>query len=142
MAGAGLRIIGTNVSPSLGYRDTPALNLTSASPLPGAPPTPIPAGTYDVALNYSSRANAQCQNSSHLTPSAFLIQVFRHPKTISLVHELCRKHLSVCGGVVGYCRKVVGMVLHDTLTHQHAEARLLPLCPMIAHLLDVHRELV
>ena len=81
LAGAGLRIIGTNVSPSLGYQDTPALNLTGASPLPGAPPTPIPAGAYDVALNYTSRANAQCQNSSHLTPSAFLIQVLRHPRT-------------------------------------------------------------
>ena len=38
--------------------------------------------------------------------------------------------------------KVMGMVLHNTWTHQHAEARLLPLCPMIAHLLDVHPELV
>ena len=97
LAGAGLRIIGTNVSPSLGYRDTPALNLTGASPLPGAPPTPIPAGSYDVALNYTSRGNAQCQNSSHLTPSAFLIQVCRLPKITSLIHILCRRHLSLGG---------------------------------------------
>ena len=38
-----LRVIGTNISPALGYFDTPKLDLTQVTPLAGAP-TPIPAG--------------------------------------------------------------------------------------------------
>lgn len=40
---AALRVIGTDISPALGYFDTPKLDLTKVTPLAGAP-TPIPAG--------------------------------------------------------------------------------------------------
>ncbi|CAL5223131.1 g5596 [Coccomyxa viridis] len=70
-----LRKIGTNISPALGYFDTPALNFATATPLAGAPPTPIPAGTYDAGIVYKpSSANTQCLNGSSTEQSAFLIQ--------------------------------------------------------------------
>ncbi len=75
-ASAALRRIGTNISPALGYFDTPALNLATATPLAGAPPTPIPAGTYDAGIVYKpSSANTQCLNGSSTEVAAFLIQV-------------------------------------------------------------------
>lgn len=75
-ARAALRLIGADISPALGYFDTPALNLAQATPLAGSPPTPIPAGTYDAGIVYQpSGTNPQCLNGSSVTPSAFLVQV-------------------------------------------------------------------
>ena len=73
---AALRLIGTNISPALGFFDTPAVNLATATPLAGAPPTPIPAGIYDAGIVYKpGSANLHCLNGSSISPSAFLVQV-------------------------------------------------------------------
>ena len=73
---AGLRTIGTNISPAFGYYDTPALNLNSAQPVNSSSPLPVPAGVYDLMLNYTSNGNAQCGSASNTLPAAFIIQVF------------------------------------------------------------------
>ena len=74
---AALRLIGTNISPALGFFDTPAVNLATATPLAGAPPTPIPAGIYDAGIVYKpGSANLHCLNGSSISPSAFLVQVW------------------------------------------------------------------
>ena len=72
---AALRVIGTNISPSFGYSDTPAFDLTSAQPLSASAPVPVPAGVYDLTLNYTSNGNSQCQSASNTLPSAFVVQV-------------------------------------------------------------------
>ena len=79
---AALRQIGTNVSPALGYYDTPSVDLTKATPLAGAPSTPIPAGTYDVELKYTSTVSNLCLDGSSTTPSAFVIQVMPETRIV------------------------------------------------------------
>ncbi|BDA50833.1 hypothetical protein COCOBI_17-0510 [Coccomyxa sp. Obi] len=70
-----LRSIGSDVSPAFGYRGTPSLDLTMATPNFGVSPLPVPAGFLDVTLIYSAnRANYQCANASNTQTSAFLIQ--------------------------------------------------------------------
>lgn len=85
---AALRQVGTNVSPALGYFDTPALNLKSVTPLAGAPPAPIPAGAYDVGLSYASQGNALCLNGSASARSVFVVQV---PHRLLLYSDALRK---------------------------------------------------
>ena len=74
---AALRVIGSNVSPSFGYFDTPPFDLTSAQPLSSSAPVIVPAGMYDLTLNYTSNGNSQCQSASNTLPSAFVVQVMR-----------------------------------------------------------------
>lgn len=72
---AALRVIGTNISPSFNYSDTPAFDLTSAEPLSSAAPDTVPAGVYDLTMKYTSNGNSQCQSASNTLPSAFVVQV-------------------------------------------------------------------
>ena len=78
-------MIGTNISPSFGYSDTPAFDLTSAEPLTSSVPYPVPAGVYDLTLNYTSNGNSQCQSTSNTLPSAFVVQVSCWTPTLTLL---------------------------------------------------------
>lgn len=77
---AAVRSIGSDYSPSFGYRGSPDLDLTAAVPNSGPAPLPVPAGLLDVTLSYlaNSSANSQCGNASNTLISAFLIQVHFH----------------------------------------------------------------
>ncbi|EIE26176.1 hypothetical protein COCSUDRAFT_61164 [Coccomyxa subellipsoidea C-169] len=76
LPGPAVRSIGSDYSPSFGYRGSPDLDLTAAVPNSGPAPLPVPAGLLDVTLSYlaNSSANLQCGNASNTLTSAFLIQ--------------------------------------------------------------------
>ena len=73
-AAAGLRQIGYAVSPAYGYSDTPAFNLGTAVANGPVAPLPVPAGTYDATIVYSS-TQSTCVSQNSTLPAAFLVQV-------------------------------------------------------------------